>query len=246
MSQILINDVLGIATGLLVMALDARDRNFLLAVITAVGTVGAAGAALWTTRLSRETLNSQLDQNRQLRQPNLVLSDLNIIKKKYEYSENDYHFNNPAGRYHGEFELDAELTNLGEFPIYVKGVSISSKLVFIHLLKSGADGEHDDRGYLIPPNVSVRRSMILSSPIPYGADFIGSALISFQYGPTARKVHHLELDISIYTYDEDHVLVGYLTVKHGDDEVDSKYLEVGANYDRSMDTSRHNDPFPDF
>lgn len=39
----------GVAVGLIGVSIDVNDRDFCLAVVTAIGTVGAAGAALWTT-----------------------------------------------------------------------------------------------------------------------------------------------------------------------------------------------------
>jgi uncharacterized membrane protein len=226
--------LVGAVFGLLVFAVDMENRDFALAIVTAAGTVGAALAALWTTRLSRETLDRQLSYEQELKQPNLVLSSINIEVGKYTYSEKDPYYNNIAGRHMGSFKLDAQLINLGEFPIYVKEVSSSIPASSPSLSKKGTDDKYDTRGFLLSPNTSVQCILEFPSIIPTHDETVeGQLTVSFQYGPTARKIHFLDLQVSIHTVDADHVLEGELTVKDGD-EIFSKQLDIGFNYDHRM------------
>lgn len=227
--------LLGVGAGLIVVAIDISSRDFTIAVVTAIGTVGAAGAALWTTQVSRRALTKQLDREQELKQPNLVLSSIGIEVKEFDYKEYDRFYNNPAGRYVCTFRLDAQLTNLGEFPIYIKKISTSlPHRQFIHLIKVGTDDEYDERGFLIPPNESVRRALEFSSLIPtYKETIEGPITIFFQYGPTAKKLHSLELQVDVLTYDSDHALEGELNIRN-DDEFYKKDFSLGYNYDRRM------------
>lgn len=227
--------MLGVAAGLVVVAIDIGSRDFTIAVVTAIGTVGAAGAALWTTQVSRRALIKQLDREQELKQPNLVLSSIRIEADEFNYNEYDHYYKNPAGRYVGTFVLNAQLTNLGEFPIYIMKISTSLPYQpFISLLKVGTDDEHDERGFLIPPNESVRRALKFSSLIPTHKETIkGLITIPFQYGPTAKKLHLLELQVGVISYDMDHTLEAELTVRN-DDEHYGETFNLGENYDRRM------------
>ncbi len=191
--------LLGIIFGLLMTSADATDRNFAITVVTAIGTIGAAGAALWTTRLSHETLDRQLSHEQGLKQPNLRLSDIKVEQKGH--TDNQFE-NGDKGRKRGAFRLHIELTNLGEFPIYVVRSSTSntsklSDLLFLsslQLVKADTNDEYENRGFLVPPNTSVRRMFDLDSDIPSYNEAIDVVLtFFFEYGPTAKKLHQLEL-----------------------------------------------------
>lgn len=155
-----------------------------------------------------------------------MLSDINVEEAGYTYKENE-------GRYEGTFRLNIELTNLGEFPIYVRQISTTLGWGLIWLVKLGTDNEYEKRGFLVPPNASVRRILECRSPIPNEGEeaLQGSFSYSFQYGPTAKKMHLLEPRVSIISYDMDHVLEGEMNIEI-DGEVHRKPLDIGLNRNR--------------
>lgn len=182
--------LLGVGTGLIVMAFDIKDKEFTVAVIVAIGTVGAAGAALWTTQVSRKALDNQLSREQELREPNLKLSSFKIEQ-------------------HADYKLHAELTNLGQFPIYVEDISSHSSGIHFTLITVGTDDKPDEWGFLIPPNESVRRLIVFSNS--GGLDGVSGTLVfAFQYGPTAKKLHYLELGVNVAPdYDAVNVFLDY-------------------------------------
>lgn len=72
-----------------------------------------------------------------------------------------------------------------------------------------------------------------SKPVFEWIDRYKYVIPAFFVGTIFGKIHFLDLQVSIYTVDQDHVLEGELTVENGD-EIVSKSLDIGFNYDHRM------------
>lgn len=194
------------------------DSSFVLALLTAAGTVAAAVAALRTARTSRQELIKRLSYDQQLKQPNLVLSSLDIdhIDRDRVYTKYDHDYKGPVGSYETKFRLTAELTNLGQFPVYVKSISTPQHHQQVELLAVKTEDKYEQRGFSIAPNTSESRSLEISINVPSYQDAEDVILFSFHYGPTAKKMHRLEVKVSASSYTAAAIRHGMLYVEHGD------------------------------
>lgn len=222
-----------------------QPNDPILAFLTAIATMAAAGAALWSAYLLSQTVRQQNERDWELKQPNLVVSGLEIYDLAFEHFEDE-------GRYAGKFGFDAELTNLGQFPIYVIKVfseNPSSYFMSGHVRKLDEEGNlsfEDDttyinsydwlgHGFLIPSNVSVKTKFAITSPIPNPHEVEGQVQVTwmkvaFQYGPTAKQIYHLKLDVYLQIYDEDDSVVGCIEVGNEDDRYQLDF-SIGEYHD---------------
>jgi hypothetical protein len=217
----------GIATGLLFLGwfvallmagTTAENRNFLLSVVTAVGTLSAAGAAFWaasasaqSAALTQKALEHQVNRDLQANQPLLIATSA-LAKRLLIHRIQPWGTDTPY--FYVAFKVSITLTNMCAFPIYVWKFDVSPE----PRRRSWNSGNYYGpipAGYLIPPGQSFTHTTKFNVQVDLPGTTKTVFFYNFQCSSTGHRRHYLPVPAFISARFEDDTYPMALCVQLG-------------------------------
>lgn len=212
----------GIATGLLFLGwlvallmagTTLENRAFLLGVVSALGTVSAAGAAFWaasasarSAALTQQSLEHQKKRDYEASQPLLLATDA-LAKLLVFHSRGYVPYNDGALCPHAVFTLSITLTNMSAFSIYVWQFKVARESKGRHwdqIVKDELPSidylgyyEPPSAGYLIPPGQSFTHEGKFNAQVELEGTTSTVFFFNFQCSSTGHVRHFLSVPVSI-------------------------------------------------